>query len=367
MNSIDNNIDPRLLYAQPGQWISPGLSGTLQPTEDQYYRRQHQDFEERCARARANKAWRQQFHTAAYSSSHPGHQVTHLHNESGWDSQHHEGAGHCRPSQMQQQQILSYAQHHIQPQTHPAHITKYHGLPHLNTSVQHTRSIPGLTAQADQPFHQPVQHSHIQPKHALAPLQAKRNANFNTLTNTPKAASCLPTLTKPAGITKSVDSTTPNWNDSENQHIDYLAFCKLKKEQKVQILFELMTKDDTSVAPAKSFPSPATSGTSLHPPTTNTSQSARKGMVTPPSSPAQPPPQVVSVVAPSYQPSPYANQGFANHPNFSNIVSKFTVPQYHGLPIVPAQQKENVGPGLPFSDDAKKKWVRLGKGEEPCL
>jgi hypothetical protein len=175
------------------------------------------------------------------------------------------------------------------------------------------------------------------------------------LSSTPKAASRLPTLTKPAGITKPVISTTPDWNDSEKQRADYLTFCKLTKEQKVRKLFELMTRDDISAAPTESFSSSATSGRSLHPPITDTPQSAKKGMVTPPSSPTQPPPQDISVAAPSYQLSPYANQGFTNHPSFSNIVSTFTAPQYHGLPIVPAQQKENLGRVLPSSDDAKKK------------
>jgi hypothetical protein len=151
MDNIDNNIGPRL----------------LQPTEDQYYRSQNQDFEERCARAQANDAWRQQLQAAAYP---PGHQQVLLYNGSGWDSQYHQGARYYRPSQAQQQQIPSYAKHRIQTQIHPAHIQQYHGLPHLNTSVQHTQSMSSPpTALVNQPLHQPVHGSRIQPKRALIP------------------------------------------------------------------------------------------------------------------------------------------------------------------------------------------------------
>jgi hypothetical protein len=49
------------------------------------------------------------------------------------------------------------------------------------------------------------------------------------------------------------------------------------------------------------------------------------------------------------------NQGFVNHPGFSNIVSSFQAPQYYGLPVMPAQQKENMGQGTQYERDAKRK------------
>jgi hypothetical protein len=59
---IDHLLDPRLLYALPGQYISPNLPGTLTVAEDQHHRRNNLEFQQFLTTRPAHESWGQHQH-----------------------------------------------------------------------------------------------------------------------------------------------------------------------------------------------------------------------------------------------------------------------------------------------------------------
>jgi hypothetical protein len=63
-----DSIDPRLVHAQPNQYVSPNLSGTLTVAEDHYYRYRNCVLDEYLQTSGTIPSWRQQLQQAAMPS-----------------------------------------------------------------------------------------------------------------------------------------------------------------------------------------------------------------------------------------------------------------------------------------------------------
>lgn len=67
----ENQIDPRLVYAQPGQWVLPDDSGILTVNQDQHYRRQNQLLVKYRQPRNFLPSWEQQLQSAATPNVQP--------------------------------------------------------------------------------------------------------------------------------------------------------------------------------------------------------------------------------------------------------------------------------------------------------
>jgi hypothetical protein len=83
---IDHLIDPRLLYALPGQYILPNLPGTLTVAEDQHHRRKNLEFQQFLITRPAHEPWWQHQHMLTQAAAT-------LYNMARADSQGSQGTG----------------------------------------------------------------------------------------------------------------------------------------------------------------------------------------------------------------------------------------------------------------------------------
>ncbi|KAF1936830.1 hypothetical protein EJ02DRAFT_438276 [Clathrospora elynae] len=366
IGTIEALIDPRLLFAQQGQYTTPGLSGSMTVAEDQYYRQQNQELKQYQARGPAHEPWREQPQLpASYNAS---GRASAFHSNTGYPQQvqqHHtsampvqkilpayDGAGRSSQyhqlAQQQQQQAPAYIQHLGRRQL-PAHI------PPLRK--QH---MPAPTAHMYIPIQPQPQFSHPPPPQVYQPsnqTQPQQPANYSALQpksinlpsqNTRSSNSCLPILTNPAGITEA-GATTGNGAQRHAEPLPREAFLKLSREEKCRRILELADLNRLRAAEeAKAQHNRAPRQQPLVSPATLAFNAVtRKGMVTPPNSPqlmGQGMGQAISVPAPGHQtqqvsvyatmslPAQGGGGGFMNHPGYSNIMSAFPAPQFHGLP-----------------------------------
>ncbi|KAF1831288.1 hypothetical protein BDW02DRAFT_632982 [Decorospora gaudefroyi] len=77
MTSIEHIIDPRLLYALPGQFVTPGLPGTLTVAEDQFYRHRNQEYQRSIALRSANVQQALRSHAHAQTFNNTGRGTAH--------------------------------------------------------------------------------------------------------------------------------------------------------------------------------------------------------------------------------------------------------------------------------------------------
>jgi hypothetical protein len=71
----DDQIDPRLINAQPGQFVLPQVPEMLSYADDHYYRRQNQSWDEHRRHVSRTPSWQHQLQHAATTTPHPSVQV----------------------------------------------------------------------------------------------------------------------------------------------------------------------------------------------------------------------------------------------------------------------------------------------------
>ncbi|KAF2124518.1 hypothetical protein P153DRAFT_411588 [Dothidotthia symphoricarpi CBS 119687] len=154
-------IDPRLLHAQPGQYIAPGLSATIAPADDEYYRRQNRLLEGVHARNAATSSWVRQLQAAATPV------LTDL------PQNHVSGVYANHGSPYQQQHTPSYAKTLEQHLTSYPHQTGYRpiapAVKHQNP-VQHSLPAQAPKPSSTNPLNTPTYHLRPPRDYPLQPL-----------------------------------------------------------------------------------------------------------------------------------------------------------------------------------------------------
>ncbi|KAF1916642.1 hypothetical protein BDU57DRAFT_240110 [Ampelomyces quisqualis] len=144
----EDQIDPRLVYAVPGEYTSPQLSGTLLLNEDQYFRHQNQLIYERRRRGYLGHSWLEQVQHAAGAVSSPYAPANHPVPPPGYA--HNQGYGKLIPpkSRLRRQNNLAHRP-----------------LPHLQQQAPYRSFEPATQQVQYHPFQAPiqqVQYHHIQ-------------------------------------------------------------------------------------------------------------------------------------------------------------------------------------------------------------
>ena len=345
-----DQIDPRLIDAQPGHYMSPELSGTLTVAEDQYYRRQNQMLDDYRRNNAAAPSWQHQLQQAATPNPQSSHQVP----GRGWS--YVQPARYISPTKQSQAPLYVQAsgqrQGPLVPQAHhgvvggscndlmspparrlPPFQSLYQSFPGVGdaysaagpTSVEVPQRKNGFAYEQFTPRQQPLQHFPILPKPSQSPNQQPlyhSGPTTPTQNFVPLAQSTVP---QSAAIpTADIAHLRGNeWAEVAQQRVR--EFNELSQQEKAQKLLQ------------------------LH-------QAQAEG----PSAPA-PQPQHAHYQSSQQTPAQHANgqtgQGFTNHPGYSNIRSVFPDIQFNGMMSAnQSQRQDNVGTtGHPFGTDPRWK------------
>ncbi|KAI4636314.1 hypothetical protein J4E83_001268 [Alternaria metachromatica] len=348
----NHDIDPRLLYANPGDFTEPGLSGTLTIPELQHYQRRNQEIEAFWARRQGQLPDQQQ----GFGLQHPS-------------------PGSQGPLQGRQHEMMSFNDTVNGPglpqAPRPAlqqYFTPYHvqqvGQQRSVVPSQLPTPAPTPTAQMYTPAqsiqqyspqlgsYQPAGYPSLVQAQCLQPGQAPtlkiKQHKFpvaprsqpvqsgSTSHRRPTTQSGLPTLTRPSGIAKSVPQTpattaTPDWTDTAQLAASMPAFKSLPKAEKVAKILEInraiKAKNPTSLTAMDQF---------LFDHGVAKEDVTAVGVVGPGGNIVKPPgQQAITVPAPGYPTHPGVHAtppgmpAFAHHPGYSNITSSFPQPSYN--------------------------------------
>jgi hypothetical protein len=457
---IDHLLDPRLLYALPGQYISPNLPGTLTVAEDQHHRRKNLDFQQFLTTRPAHEPWWQHQHILTQAA-------TTLYNMVRADSQGSQGTGSSSqdalvrdsvysqvvsgrpPSQIvfpppsqawadsrqsgellaQQSGVVRRGMQAPAPTDLPAQPPPIF---YLNPRQPWTGSAnPGqLSAQQDMPVQRPQQppaptaNMYPPPQQAQHPPPFQQGTRPMRLMEPPRTLipgpvpsqlaqvqlgpvfktrkpppTSLPTLTKPAGISKPTPQTPRTPVTPRMSIPDQTTWNTLTKAEKIALILQVdqeQKADDPSVittldkmvarymleeerkaksgkggvkakkkergemggedTPPPTFsvpapPTPRASSFGSTPPTKKdfTKKAFKiKGYQNNSASAYTAPSGLTNgVVGANLEErsgsSSHGAQAFVSHPVFSNIVGGFPAPRFHGLPEVPSQEASEMG------------------------
>jgi len=351
----NHDIDPRLLYANPGDFTEPGLSGTLTIPELQHYQRRNQEIETFWARRQGQLPNQQQGLGLQHPS--PGSQGSlqgrqHEMMSPTWQRQSNDsvngpGLPYAPRPALQQHPTPDYVQQTGQQRSVvPSQLPTPAPTP---TAQMYTpaQSIHQYSPQLGS--YQPTGHPSIVPTQYLQPrpaptapaLKIKQHsfptaprshpAKSGTTSNRrPNAQAELSTLTRPAGISKSVlqplaTTATPDWTDTAQLAASMPAFKSLPKAEKVAKILEInraiKAKNPTALTAMDQF---------LLDHGVAKEDVTAVGVVGPDGNIVKPPgQQAITVPAPGYPTHPGVHAipsgmpGFANHPGCSNITSSF--------------------------------------------
>lgn len=356
----DHDIDPRLLYAKPGDFTEPGLSGTLTIPELQHHRRRNQEIEAFWA-GRQGQLLNQQPGLGLQhpSPSSQGSLQGHQHDTMSpiWQRQFNDtvngpGLPYAPHPTLQQHSTPNYVQQVGQQQSVVPSLLP---LPTPTPTAQ--MYTPAQSIQQYSPLlgsYQPTGHPSLAPTQCLQPRQAPaaptlkmKQHNFpvaprsqpaqsgSTSTRRSNAQSGLRTLTRPAGISKSVPhppttAATPDWTDPAQLAASMPAFKSLPKEEKVAKILEInramKAKNPTTLTSMEQFL--LDQNVAKEDVTTVRLAGTCANMVRPPGQ------QAITVPAPGYPTHPGVHTtppgiaAFAHHPGYSNITSSFPQPSY---------------------------------------
>ncbi|KAI4626930.1 uncharacterized protein J4E87_004271 [Alternaria ethzedia] len=357
----NHDIDPRLLYANPGDFTEPGLSGTLTIPELQHYQRRNQEIEAFWARRQGQLPNQQQGFGLQHPS--PGSQGS------------LQGRQHEMMSPIWQRQFDDNVNGPGLPYV-PRPALQQHSTPDYVQQVGQQRSVgpsqlptpaPTPTAQMYAPAqsiqqyspqlgsYQPTGYSSLAQPQYLQPRQARtapelkiKQHSFPTAPRSQPTQSGnsanrrrntqhgLPTLARPAGISKSVSqplatTATPDWTDTAQLAASMPAFKSLPKAEKVAKILEInraiKAKNPTTLTAMDQFL--LDHGVAKEDVTV-------VGVVGPDGNIVKPPgQQAITVPAPGYPTHPGVHAtppgmpAFAHHPGYSNITSSFPQPSYN--------------------------------------
>ncbi|CAG5161697.1 uncharacterized protein ALTATR162_LOCUS6076 [Alternaria atra] len=344
--SVYHLIDPRLLYASPGQFTGTGLSGTLTLSELRYYQYQNQEIEAYIAIKLAQLPKRQQEH---------GTQHLVLGSQGVPQGYHQDDAINVPNSTFQQQHASRYARHlglqqTAMPTQHPPRAPIFTA--QMYETVQPTQNLlpqPGYLQSPGSPFHPPIQNIQQHPVPIESrPMPAQPGS---TSTRRDMISPGLPAFTRPAGIAKSTFKTLtpaglPDFSDPAQRVTAMAAFKKLSREEKIAKLLELERAEKAMNPNAitqvqkiliKSAAEQAAAAKAVAAGEYRMDKSKRnaENMIKPSYQ------QAIIVPAPIYRTrqSAYTNTpgvgGFASHPEYSSITSSFRSPQSHRVFMVP--------------------------------
>ena len=264
----NHDIDPRLLYANPGDFTEPGLSGTLTIPELQHYQRRNQEIEAFWARRQGQIPNQQQGLGLQHPS--PGSQgslqgrqhevMSPIGQRQFSDAVNGPGLS-CAPCPALQHYFPDYLQQVGQQRSMgPSQLPTPAPTP---TAQMYTpaQSIQQYSPQLGsyQPAGNPslAQTQYFQPRQALAAPELKiKQHSFpiaprsqpaqsgNTANRRRNTQPGLPTLARPAGISKSVPqplatTVTPDWTDTAQLAASMPAFKSLPKAEKVAKILEI--------------------------------------------------------------------------------------------------------------------------------
>ncbi|CAN9250115.1 unnamed protein product [Alternaria alternata] len=358
-----NCIDPRLLYAYPGQFTSPELSGTLTLTDLQYYLHRNEEIEASVAMELAHLLNHQQRHgmQRSVSDSQTIPQVYQQNRMSSLRQGHQNGASdqprsfHVPNPVSQQPHTPSYVRHLGKqqiaiPNQHSSHALN--STPQMYKLAEPTQRLFQQTG-----YLQPSGYSsrpgvqNIQPRPAPVtsrPLPAQPGSFSNYHGDIHPG---FPTLTKPAGISKSVTkaptfSGLPDFSDPSCRATSMAAFRKLSREQKVAKFLEIdraekalnpkaITQVQKVFMKAAAERVAATKINAVGEDRMKQHKENEERIVKLPDQ------QTIMVPAPSHQTNwdTYMTTpgvgSFGSHPAYSNIMSSFPSPQLHGPLLAP--------------------------------
>ncbi|RYN90925.1 hypothetical protein AA0119_g10943 [Alternaria tenuissima] len=358
-----NCIDPRLLYAYPGQFTSPELSGTLTLTDLQYYLHRNEEIEASVAMELAHLLNHQQRHgmQRSVSDSQTIPQVYQQNRMSSLRQGHRNGASdqprsfHVPNPVSQQPHTPSYVRHLGKqqiaiPNQHSSHALN--STPQMYKLAEPTQRLFQQTG-----YLQPSGYSsrpgvqNIQPRPAPVtsrPLPAQPGSFSNYHGDIHPG---FPTLTKPAGISKSVTkaptfSGLPDFSAPSCRATSMAAFRKLSREQKVAKFLEIdraekalnpkaITQVQKVFMKAAAERVAATKINAVGEDRMKQHKENEERIVKLPDQ------QTIMVPAPSHQTNwdTYMTTpgvgSFGSHPAYSNIMSSFPSPQLHGPLLAP--------------------------------
>ncbi|KAG9193016.1 hypothetical protein G6011_03051 [Alternaria panax] len=345
---INHLIDPRLLYASPGQFTAPELSGSLTLTELQYYYHRNKDIEASIALKLA-PLHNQQQRYEAQNSVH-GSQVM------------QQGYQQDRISPVRQE-------HHVpdpaSPQPYTSSYVRYLGQQRSAIPNQLPSQAPVSTPQMYDPA-QPTQRLFQQSCYLQPPGHQSQNIQHRPVPVAPRFLPPQPVplstyydithhglkaLTKPAGISKSIPkapniSGLPDFSDPAQRAISMAAFKKLSREEKIAKFLELeraekVLNPNATTRVQKFFIKAAAEQAAAAKATAGGKQRTKQSKVIAKKMNMSPDIQAITVPTPGYQIHPGAYMtapgagGFASHPRYSNITSSFPSPQFHGSLMAP--------------------------------
>ncbi|KAI4623604.1 hypothetical protein J4E80_003415 [Alternaria sp. BMP 0032] len=357
----NHDIDPRLLYANPGDFTEPGLSGTLTVPELQHYQRRNQEIEAFWARRHDQLPNQQQRFGLQHPS--PGSQGSlqgrqHEMMSPIWQRQSNDtvngpGLPYAPRPALQQHPTPDYVQ-----QTGQQRSVVPSQLPTPAPTPTAQMYAPAQSIQQYSPqlgSYQPTGYSslaqpqYLQPREApTAPeLKIKQHSfptaprsqptqSGNTANRRRNTQPGLPTLARPAGISKSVpqphaSTATPDWTDTAQLAASMPAFKSLPKAEKVAKILEInraiKAKNPTALTAMDQF---------LLDHGVAKEDVTAVGVVGPDGNIVKPPgQQAITVPAPGYpthpgvHATPSGMPAFAHHPGYSNITSSFPQPSYN--------------------------------------